>query len=519
MASRTYETALEHLAQLQSNKAITSLFAPTPVTAPGSQPPQDLNALAIPEMLAWLQRAGLDRDTVLAPSPLRCIHVAGTKGKGSVCAYLTSMLQRTPGAGRVGTYTSPHLVTVRERIQIDGEPLSQAQFTRYFFEVWDTLSSAARAEAQKQQQPVSDADLDGPATKPFFFRFLTLVALHTFLREGVRTAVVECGIGGEHDSTNVLPAASVTAAVVAPLGLDHVAMLGDTVEQIAWHKAGVCKPGRRCFTRRLPHDHEAATMRVLRARAAEKGAAALVEIADEEVERWGGVACAALGGRFQIYNQALAVAAAKEHMRVLLQGKPDDDAGGQTPGVLEEIPDTFVEGLRHARLRGRCETRAEGGGRLTWLIDGAHTAESMQEVARWFAEKARARPAARRLLLFNQQDRDATALLRGLLAALETHASPGPLFAEAVFPTNELLGAAASGLPPRDLTVQEAAAKAMAAFDPETTTVVVDCVGDAVDKVRASAAAEDGRETLVLATGSLYLVGSLLRTLEPDAEI
>ncbi|KAH8158287.1 hypothetical protein CIB48_g9968, partial [Xylaria polymorpha] len=222
--ARTYESALSHLAALQSNRAVTSLFAPPAPTTPsptagGSK--QDLNALAIPEMKAWLRRGGISASE-LAGSGLRCIHVAGTKGKGSVCAYLTALLTHSSSgevAGKVGTYTSPHLVSVRERIAINGVPISQDLFTRYFFAVWDACTEAARAE---QKGDVSEDVLGGPATKPFYFRFLTLVALRAFLSEGVRSAVIECGIGGEYDSTNVLPAELITASVVAQLGIDHV---------------------------------------------------------------------------------------------------------------------------------------------------------------------------------------------------------------------------------------------------------------------------------------------------------
>lgn len=100
---------------------------------------------------------------------LNIVHVAGTKGKGSTCAFVNSILQcynRSIGLPRkVGLYTSPHLVTVRERIQINSEPISEEKFTKYFFEVWDALESSALREG-----------LD-PALKPSYFRFLTLMSL------------------------------------------------------------------------------------------------------------------------------------------------------------------------------------------------------------------------------------------------------------------------------------------------------------------------------------------------------
>ena len=121
----SYDDALRRLSQLQSNKTITNLFSNTD---PNNAPPTgDLNALAMPEMLAWLSRTGYTPSS-LAASGLRCVHVAGTKGKGSVSTLIASILTQyaTPEntntlGDKVGLYTSPHVLSVRERIQINGE--------------------------------------------------------------------------------------------------------------------------------------------------------------------------------------------------------------------------------------------------------------------------------------------------------------------------------------------------------------------------------------------------------------
>ncbi|KAK8064787.1 folylpolyglutamate synthase [Apiospora phragmitis] len=539
--ARTYESALSLLSSLQSNKAVTSLFSVPILPAPASQSsgkPQDLNALAIPEMLAWLGRAGLSQRDL---SQLKCIHVAGTKGKGSVCAFLTSILVNSSAgtAGKVGTYTSPHLVSVRERIMIDGRPLAPDLFARYFFEVWDAFTEAARAELGRKtglcgdgqeggERQTPEAELQGPATKPFYFRFLTILAFHAFLREGVRSAVVECGIGGEHDSTNVLPAEAVTASVVAPLGIDHVGMLGRTLPEIAWHKIGVAKAGRRCFTRRLAgdgHDDKAAaTMEVLRRRAAERGAE-LVEVPDEAVEAWGGVRADEVGGLegdFQKYNQALAVCAAREHLRVLASPEQEDSDKSTAVVDFSSIPEEFAEGLRKARLRGRCETRQEDS--ITWLIDGAHTAESLREVARWFASKRSTATNTRHVLLFNQQERDAAKLLEGLYSGIQQQSastlSPAAIFDKAAFTRNELQPRSGDEAE-RDLSVQNAGAQVFARLSPESQVVVCDNVADVVSEARKSVPTQGyaTEKTIVLVTGSLHLVGALLRTLEPDSPL
>ncbi|KAI1762317.1 FolC bifunctional protein [Hypoxylon sp. FL1150] len=521
---RTYESALRHLDSIQSNRHVTSLFStPPPSTSSSNPPAQDLNAQAIPEMLSWLSRAGLTQAS-LASSRLRCIHVAGTKGKGSVCAYLTSILLSEPAAaaGRVGTYTSPHLVSVRERIQLDGRPISRPLFAQYFFEVWDAFTASARAlstssSAPLDQQPqISEEELQGPATKPFYFRFLTILALHAFLREGVRSAVVECGIGGEYDSTNILPAESVTASVVTRLGVDHVGMLGATVPEIAWHKAGVCKPGRKCFALRAEGEDAEDTMRVLRDRAAEKKAV-LVEV-DAEGSGWQSVRSetGSLEGDFQRGNQALALLAAAEHLRVL-EANPDKTWPGADSESLEALSARFATGLRSARLRGRCETLRDGS--ITWFIDGAHTSESLAETAAWFARKYEELPnAPKPVLLFNQQERDVAKLLGSLQEGIEKRLVLGSsAFSYAVFTRNDLRPGAA-GESERDLSVQRTAAEAMERRTRLKNTIVTDNVSEAVERIRAIQR-DEGVEVVVLATGSLHLVGALLRTLEPDGEL
>ncbi|KAI1855663.1 hypothetical protein JX266_000528 [Neoarthrinium moseri] len=522
--ARTYDSALSQLSALQSNFAVHSLFGPPALSASDVSPgkTQDLNALAIPEMLAWLGRAGLATSDL---AKLKCIHVAGTKGKGSVCAYLTSILTQSPFrsvAGRVGTYTSPHLVTVRERIMLDGQPISQELFTKYFFEVWDAFTASARAEFHRQNgdkpaatklDTATEAELQGPATKPFYFRFLTIMAFHVFLREGVRSAVVECGIGGEYDSTNVLPAAAITASVVTQLGIDHVGMLGGTLPEIAWHKMGVAKLGRKCFTRNLRGETGARTMEVIRNRAQEIGAE-LVEVADQDVETWGGVKAEGIGGlegSFQKYNQALAVAAANEHLAQL-------KAPFTTSKVFDDLPSEVNQGLQHARLRGRCETREDGN--ITWLIDGAHTAESLQEVAKWYASKRTATPGSQMILMFNQQQREAGRLLQVLLSSIAENGALGSkIFDRAVFTRNEL-DTRAGEEPERDLSVQKAAAEAFKEMCPGKEAAIFDNVTGAVEFAESTDTQDaHSQKKMVLVTGSLHLVGALLRILEPEAPI
>lgn len=523
----TYDNALQLLALLQSNKTIINLFAAAPAGAAG-----DINASALPEMRAWLARAGYEPSDL---SRLKCVHVAGTKGKGSVSTLVASVLRRhhqkhhadgesSSSGFSVGTYTSPHLVSPRERICLDGEPIPRDRFTTYFFELWGKLSDAARREGD--ELPSDDAlGADGPSTKPFYFRFLTLLAFHVFLREGVRSAVIECGIGGEYDSTNVLLPEAVTVSVVTQLGIDHVNMLGDTVEKIAWHKAGIFKKDVPAYTyqagRNPPDD---SVIKVLRDRAEEKGTTLSV-ISDSDVATWEGVSNANLEGAHQKGNMALAMLAARQHLLSQGQSLATDRAfknnSALLPASLASAPEEpFLAGLREARLRGRCEVIAQD--HIQWYLDGAHTEDSMTQVARWFATKVAGEDSIR-VLIFNQQDRDGGPLLRALLETLQAEA-PSPnrkVFHHAFCPTNDLQAASAGKKP--DMSVQRRNCDVVRQFCPFTAAIPAESVSFALDMARTvmlgSKKSKDNFKVQVLVTGSFNLVGPALRLLEPDAEL
>jgi folylpolyglutamate synthase len=497
MGARSYDEALSLLSTLQSNRAITSLFTPPPATA--SSPKPDLNAQAIPEMLLWLERAGYTPSDLAS---LETIHVAGTKGKGSVSALTTSILTRYPIAGRVGTYTSPHVVSVRERIMLNGRPISQDLFAKYFFQLWDRFAASAKAGGREEE-----------GCRPFYFRFLTILAWHIFISEGIKSAVVECGIGGEYDATNVIPPEAVTAAVVTQLGIDHVAMLGDTAEKIAWHKAGIFKRGVKGFTRRL--DSRPEVMEVLRRRAKEKGAL-LTELPDKEVLEWEGVVDARLKGNFQKFNMALAVAAAREHLMKL--GHKFEGPFAEGDYHLRSIPVEFSDGLRNASLRGRCEVIRDEENGIEWYLDGAHTDESLQAAGEWFSSAANDTPKAMSVLLFNQQERDSQHLLKVLLQTVTSSSDSGSgPFQLAIFCRNEEDEPAEGEV--RDMSVQEANEKVLHGLDPSKTypSATKNAVKPALETIAGHAERwkNEGFTTKVLVTGSFHLVGAVIKNIQP----
>ena len=134
------------------------------------------------------------------------IHVAGTKGKGSTCAFVDTVLRRS--GTKTGLYTSPHLVDIRERYRVDGAPVSKTTFTRNFWWLHHKLKETC------------EADLGMPA----YFRFLTLLGFRIFTSMNVDAVVLEVGLGGRLDATNVIRSPAVCG--VTSLGLDHVEVLG-----------------------------------------------------------------------------------------------------------------------------------------------------------------------------------------------------------------------------------------------------------------------------------------------------
>jgi dihydrofolate synthase/folylpolyglutamate synthase len=206
----------------------------------------------------------LDRITELATllgDPQRAcpvIHVAGTNGKTSTARMIETLL-RARGL-RTGLFTSPHLTSMTERIQIDGEPLT----TEGFIAAYEDVAPYAALVDERQPFRLS------------FFELLTGMAFAAFADAPVDVAVIEVGIGGTWDATNIAGGA---VAVVTPVAIDHVAYLGDTLEQIAGEKAGIIKPGSRAV---LAHQSDRAAL-VLRQRAADVGAPVISEGSDFEV--------------------------------------------------------------------------------------------------------------------------------------------------------------------------------------------------------------------------------------------
>lgn len=393
---RTYNDAIDALNSLQTPFAVIEARRKA-----GIRP----DANSVREMRGYLARIGYSSHNL---DRLNIIHVAGTKGKGSTCAFVDSILSRYQKAKgtpkRVGLFTSPHLIAVRERIRIDSQPISEDLFARYFFQVWDRLESSQEA-----------ADLVEVGTKPIYARYLTLMSYHVFLSEGVDAAVYETGIGGEYDATNVVDRP--VASGISTLGIDHVFVLGNTVDKIAWHKAGIMKQGSPAFTiEQVP-----SAAQVLKDRAVEKGVDLKVLDIDARLR---GVKIRP-DATFQKKNATLAVALAETALKKLDPSFSLDS---------RSLPKEFAEGLEQVVWRGRCEVKEEDN--VTWHVDGAHTVDSLKMAARWFVGEV-AEKKGPKVLIFNQQGRtEAIDFLDGLCNTVKKGDPSGQGFEHVIFCTN-----------------------------------------------------------------------------------
>jgi dihydrofolate synthase/folylpolyglutamate synthase len=383
---------------------------------------------------------------------LRVLHVTGTNGKGSVCAYAACALE---AAGhRVGLYTSPHLVRFNERIQVDRAPIADDDVLR----LWSGMQPAIRAMTAAR-----------PIDHPTFFEVTTAMAFQYFRERQVDVAVVEVGMGGRMDATNVVDG---LVSVVTRVDLEHTEHLGKTVTRIAREKAGIIKPSSRAVTVAQP------ALPVIEARCREVHAPLSVIHRDVQVERgesnlrgqdvgvrgpFGDIQVhTPLLGAFQVENVALAVTALAE-LRV----------AGFT------IPDAAIrDGVASTRWPARLERIREAP---TILVDGAHNRPAAEALAAAIQELFAGRKVSLVVGILNDKD------LPGMAAALGALAS----HVYACRPKT-----------PRAFGSDEVAL----AFRSYAESTSVPAVKDAVDAAISAATPED----IILITGSIYTAGEAL---------
>lgn len=389
----------------------------------------------------------------------RSVHIAGTKGKGSTAIFAES-IARAAGLS-VGTYTSPHLVDLRERIRLDGAMVGEELFAR-------TLAGC-RAEYDAVRSAASDRRLT-------YFEALTHLAFQIFAEQKVDLAVVEVGMGGRLDATNIV---TPLVSAITPISLDHVRQLGNTLGEIAGEKAGIAKPGVPLVVGEQP----AEALASIRARAAAVGAGPVrvlgadfrYEPGERRAGEWRRMTLSTpartyrdlivrLLGAHQLANAAVAVAA----MELAAE------RGGFALGE-----DAVRTGLEAARWAGRLEVvRHEPA---VTVLDGAHNEDSTRRLLAALDEEFPDRkPLA--LVFAAAADKDVDAMLR-LLA-----------------PRAALVVATESGNPRR---LDPRIVAELARSDGARHVVIKRDMAEAF----AAAWEAAGAGGLVVATGSLYLVG------------
>jgi dihydrofolate synthase/folylpolyglutamate synthase len=317
------------------------------------------------------------------------VHVAGSKGKGSTCAFIDAILN---AAGyRVGRYTQPHLHTMRERIAVAGEPIDEPAFAAL------TQRGLDAAQSVEREQPEL-----GEITA---FEMTTAMALDHFASAGCDLAVVEVGLGGTLDATNVV---TPLVSVITALDLEHTAVLGDTLAKIAAQKAGIIKPGRPVAVSPQPPDALAVIERVAR----DQGSRFYVGERDWQwtgswrsfsaTGPWGTFENLSSGliGRHQIENACTAIAAAwllsgpdveRSFAALRMTGgaafskchpeRGDEPAQSLSKGSLSSTvsEDHVRTGVANATWPGRFEVVADHGPRV--ILDGAHSPASARALA------------------------------------------------------------------------------------------------------------------------------------------
>ncbi len=306
---------------------------------------------------------------------LRAVHVAGSNGKGSTSAMIEA-IARAAGL-RTGLYTSPHLCRFAERIRIGGEPIDDVGFERSLAAV-----------------------LEGCRPDLTFFESLTVAAFHAFREARVQLAVLEVGLGGRLDATNVIPAPLATA--VTSISLEHTAILGETIELIAREKAGIFKPGAPVVIGPLGAEADRAITEV----AERVGAGPIYRVQRDGAWAPGVIRARWEGGVTDLHGPE---EDDRFHGKPALSGRHQADNAGVAMGIahclaqhhllLDPRGATFT-GLTTARWPGRYERIRIDAAQVTVILDGAHNPDGARSLTELFAAENPSGDPSRRALVF-----------------------------------------------------------------------------------------------------------------------
>lgn len=396
---------------------------------------------------------------------IRCVHIAGTKGKGSTATMLAKMLEANHY--KVGLYTSPHVMTLHERIVINSEMISKKAMTDLINRVYPIVEKMA----EKRESPT-------------FFEILTAMAFLYFFEQKVDIAVIETGLGGRLDSTNVITPEVVG---ITSISLDHMNLLGPTIDNIAREKAGVIKEGIPVVT--VPQDP--ASMRILKKQAGLMKAPLSVTGKDidfsyrfESSREYGLHNCICLTTPYSRY----------EHLRVPLPGEHQAINCGLALALLDQLKQRgfqvddsrAIEGLSQVSMVGRMEMICHDP-RI--LVDGAHNASSIRALIQAIGQHI---PYDSMIIIFGcNKDKD----VRGMLTQLQYGAD------KVIFTRSDN---------PKAVYPEELA---------DLYTELCGKMCQTAPSIREAVRIANGvvtREDLICITGSFYLVGQAKEQLKPQ---
>jgi len=388
---------------------------------------------------------------------VRHIHIGGTKGKGSTCEMTASCLEAC--GYTVGIYTSPHIMDIRERIRINSRQISHADFARV-------------------AQSVADGAANLPASsgEPTFFELITAMAFVYFAEEAVDAAVIEVGLGGRLDSTNVIMPEVVA---ITSISLDHTQILGDTVELIAAEKAGIFKPGVPALT--IPQ--KPGVIEVFRDAAARVGCP--LQVVGQDIDF--SMRFEASANRAPQARVCLTTARNSfEHLVVPILGEHQAGNCGLTLAILDKLTERGFDIPESKVTRGLAAVKAPGRMEMAWnsprvLVDGAHNTDSIRCLIKAIGANI---PYDSMVMIFGcAADKD----IDGMLAQLALGA-------------DKVVFTKATG------NARAAEPEELARRFNESHGKMAQVAGDVVQAF-ALATRAVAREDLVVVTGSFYLVG------------
>lgn len=298
---------------------------------------------------------------------------------------------------RTGLYTSPHLVTVRERMKINGQSISEEQFNNYFWQVYRILEAEQNYENDM----------------PPYFQFLTIMMFHVFIKSSIDVAIIEVGIGGELDCTNIIT--QPICVGITKLDFDHMSLLGNTLSLIAKQKSGIFKENIPAFT--VPQEFHA--LEVLKIQAIKKNCSLTIVPPISKYLFTKNPPLLGITADIQYYNASLAIQLAS----VWLINKMSNNNHEKIYNIDDFINANIAKfelALATCKWPGR--TQLLSGKLINFYLDGAHTIESMKGCVNWFNQRTR-ESTKKRVLIFNVMGNRDSSLLLNILKPLNFDAA------------------------------------------------------------------------------------------------